>query len=120
MIGSLSIGGQLYVAAPMATFTALYTKPENDAEAFLEEYKNDHVPIADRFLGMTSSSVTVFSGTPRGTDPGFYVMFHGVWDSMDDLNAALADPAMAEAGMHARGLVQKYGNAAQMLIGDDA
>lgn len=65
-------------------------------------------------------TTTVFSGTPRRTEPPFYVMFVGTWDSMDDLNEALTDPSLMEAGKHAMGMLAKYDNSADMLIGDDA
>ena len=104
----------------MATLTVLYTKPESDAEAFLEEYKSDHLPIAARFPNMTSHSTTVFSGTPRGTEAPYYVMFVANWDSQEDMQAAMSDPSIMEASKHAMGLTQKYDNKAEMLIGDDA
>lgn len=102
----------------MASLTVLYTKPESDAEAFVEEYKSDHLPIAAKFPKMASHSTTVFSGTPRGTDAPYYVMFHGVWDSQEDMQAAMADPSIMEASKHAMGMTQKYGNQAEMLLGD--
>ena len=102
----------------MASLTVLYTKPESDAEAFVEEYKSDHLPIAAKFPKMASHSTTVFSGTPRGTDAPYYVMFHGVWDSQEDMQAAMADPSIMEASKHAMGMTQKYGNKAEMLLGD--
>ena len=104
----------------MASFTVLYTKPAENAEAFLEEYKTDHLAIAARFPKMSGSSTTVFSGTPRGTEAPYYVMFHGTWDSMGDLQEAMKDPSLMEASKHAMGMLQKYGNSAEMLVGDDA
>lgn len=103
----------------MASFTVLYTRPD-DAEGFVEEYKRDHLPIARRFPGMTNHSTTVFSGTPRGTEPPYHLMFRGEWDSMEDLQQALQDPSLMEASKHAMGMLEKYGNSAEMLIGDEA
>lgn len=100
--------------------TVLYTKPETDAEAFLAEYKSDHVPIAATFPKMTSHTTTVFSGTPRGTEPPYYLMFVGTWDSQEDMQAAMSDPSIMEASKHAMGMTQKYGNKAEMLVGDEA
>lgn len=104
----------------MATLTVLYTKPESDAEAFLEEYKADHLPIVAKFPNMASYSTTVFSGTPRGTEAPYYLMFHATWASQEDMGAAMGDPSIMEASQHAMGLTQKYGNQAEMLIGDEA
>jgi len=104
----------------MANLTVLYTKPETDAEAFLAEYKTDHLPIAATFPKMTSHTTTVFSGTPRGTEPPYFVMFVGTWDSQEDMQAAMSDPSIMEASKHAMGMTQKYGNKAEMLVGDEA
>ena len=101
----------------MPSLTVLYTKPENDADAFVEEYKNDHVPIAEKFPKMSSWSTTVFTGTPRGGEAPYHVMFHGVWESQDDMNEAMGDPSMMEGSKHAMGMTKKYGNSAEMLIG---
>lgn len=102
-----------------ATFVALYTRPE-DAEGFLREYREDHLPIADQWPGVTDRSTTVLTATPRGTDPAYFVMFTAVWDSMEDLQAAMQDPSLMEASTHAMGLLRKYGNTAEMMIGEDA
>lgn len=106
--------------AAMANLTVLYTKPDSDAEAFLDEYRSDHLPIAARFPKMTSHTTTVFSGTPRGTEAPYYVMFVGTWASPEDMQEAMGDPSIMEASKHAMGMTQKYGNSAEMLIGDEA
>ena len=102
----------------MPTLTVLYTKPDEDADAFVQEYKDDHVPIAERFPRMASHRTTVFTGTPRGGEPPFHVMFQGVWDSQEDMQAAMGDASMMEASKHAQQMTQQYGNTAHMLIGD--
>lgn len=102
----------------MPTLTVLYTKPAEDADAFVEEYRADHVPIAQRFPKMSSHRTTVFSGTPRGGEPAYHVMFQGVWDTQEDMQEAMQDPSLMEASKHAMQMTQKYGNSAEMLIGD--
>lgn len=102
----------------MPTLTVLYTRPEQDADAFAQEYRDDHVPIAARFPRMSSHRSTVFSGTPRGGEPAFQVMFQGVWDSDEDMQEAMRDESVMEASRHAQQMTQKYGNSAHMLIGD--
>ena len=102
----------------MPSLTVLYTAPETDADAFVEEYKADHVPIAMRLPKLASHIVTVFNGTPRGGAPAYLVMFHGRWDTPEDMQAAMGDPSMMEASKHAMEMTQKYGNSAEMLIGD--
>ena len=104
----------------MASLTVLYTKPAEDADAFIAEYKADHLPIALRFPGISGHSTTVFTGTPRGTEPPYLRMFHATWDSDEAMQAAMGDPSMMEASRHAMGMVGKYGNAAEMLVGREA
>ncbi len=102
----------------MASFTVLYTKPETDADAFVEEYNRDHLAIAEKFPKMTGHTTTIFSGTPRRTAPAYFLMFQGQWASDADLMEAMQDPSIMEASGHAMGMLQKYGNSAEMLIGD--
>ena len=102
----------------MPSFTALYTKPE-DADAFLAEYKSDHLAIAAKFPKVASSNTTVFSGTPRGGEPPYFVMFQAHWDTDEDFQAAMGDPSLMEASKHAMGMLQKYGNTAEMMVGQD-
>lgn len=101
-----------------ATFVALYTKPD-DAEGFLEEYRSDHLPIAQKWPKVVSTETTVLTGTPRGTEPAYYVMFKATWASMEDMQAAMQDPSLMEASKHAMGMLQKYGNTAEMMVGQD-
>lgn len=84
----------------------------------MAEYIADHLPIALRFPGMTDHTVTVFSGTPRGTEPPYLLMFHGTWDSPEDLRAAMTDASLMDAGRHAMDMVGRYGNKAETMIGD--
>lgn len=103
----------------MASFIALYTKPE-DAEGFLAEYKADHLPICEKFPNTTRLSTTVLKSTPRRTEPAYYLMFEAEWASEADMMQALQDPSLMEASGHAIGLLKKYGNTAEMMLGDSA
>lgn len=103
----------------MPSFIALYSRPD-DADGFVDEYRRDHVPIAERFPGTTSTSTTVFTTTPRGGTPDWLLMFRAQWDSMEDLQQAMRDPVLMEASKHAMGMIERYGNRAEMLIGEDA
>ncbi|MFT4837748.1 MAG: hypothetical protein ACI9OB_000197 [Nonlabens sp.] len=102
----------------MASFTVLYTKPETDPDGFVEEYTRDHLAIAAKFPKMSSVTTTVFSGTPRRTAPAYFLMFQGQWETDADLMEAMQHPALMEASGHAMKMLQKYGNKAEMLIGD--
>lgn len=102
----------------MARFVALYTRPQ-DPEGFLARYRDQHLPITQRWPGVTATSTTVMTGTPRGGEPSWWLLFVATWDSMDDLQAAMTDPSMRQAGADAQEMLQEFGNTAEMLIGDD-
>ncbi len=103
----------------MPQFVVLYTKPAENAEAFLEEYSTDHLAIAATFPKMTSHSTTVLTATPRRTEPAFYVMFKGNWDTDADFQEAMGHPSIMQASGHAMGMLKKYGNSAEMMVGND-
>lgn len=102
-----------------ARFVVLYTRPE-DADGFLREYLADHVPITQTWPGLTSGTTTVLDSTPRGGEPGYWLMFVGTWDTDEAMQAAMRDPSMTEAGRHAIDLTRRYGNRAEMMLGADA
>ena len=103
----------------MASFIAMYTKPE-DAEGFLAEYKADHLPICEKFPNTPRQSLTVLKSTPRRTEPAYFLLFEAEWASEAEMFEAMKDPSLMEASGHAIGLLKKYGNAAEMMLGDSA
>jgi uncharacterized protein (TIGR02118 family) len=103
----------------MPSLTVMYTHPTQggSADDFIAEYRADHVPIAERFPGMASFATTVFTGTPRGGEPPYLLMFQGHWDTQEAMDGAMRDPSLMEASKHAMHLTATYGNRAEMLIG---
>ena len=62
----------------------------------------------------------LYTATPRRTEPTWWLVYTAEWDSHEDMMAALQDPVMMEASKHAMGLLQKYGNTAEMMLGGPA
>ncbi len=103
----------------MASFVALYRRPA-DPDAFLEYYKTEHMPLLDAVVGITSRSLTRFTGTPRGGEPDFFLQFEVTFDSDEDLQTALRSDAFRAVGRHAAEMVQRFGGDPVMLMGTDA
>lgn len=74
-----------------AYLLALYNQPL-DRDAFEEYYAQTHLPLAARLPRVRSFDINVGSVmSPDGSEP-FYRIAAVMWDSMDDLQAALASP----------------------------
>lgn len=102
----------------MAKFVALYGKPD-DVEGFEDHYRNRHLPLVEQWPHLQSSSTTRFTGTPRGGEPAYHLMFEAVFASEDDLAEAMRSDAMRQTGMDAAQMVKQYGATATMLTGPD-
>jgi uncharacterized protein (TIGR02118 family) len=99
------------------TFVALYANP-NDAGAFEDYYRNTHMEILRRWPAVVSSSLTVFSGTPRGGDAPFTLKGEVHFTSRDDFMAAMGSDAGAQSQQDARTMVEKFGVELTMMLGD--
>lgn len=102
----------------MAKFVALYRKPE-DIEGFERHYREQHVPLVERWPKVQSWSVTRMTGTPRGGDPAYYLMFEATFATDEDLQACLGSSEMREAGMDAMQMSKQYATQVEMLLGTD-
>lgn len=100
----------------MFAFVVLYAGP-NDAEAFVEYYRGTHMAIVDRWPGVRSATITVFSGTPRGGEAPFHLKGEMTFDSRDDFMAAMQSEAGAESQADARTMVERFGVDVTMLVG---
>ena len=75
----------------MAKMLVLYNTPE-DAAAFDKYYAETHTPIALKLPGLRSMTVSKGAvSTPRGTSP-YHLVAELNFDSLADLQAALASP----------------------------
>lgn len=79
----------------MSKLIALYKQPD-DPQSFDEAYFNTHLPLITKVPGLVNTVITRFSRTLVGE--GFYMMAEMVFDSMDNLNAAMRSPEMGAAG----------------------
>lgn len=100
----------------MATFVALYTRPE-DTDGFERRYREVHVPLVERWPHVTSWSLTRITGTPRGGEPPYYLLFQADFPDDEALAEALRSAEMREAGRDAMDMCREFGVQAQMLLG---
>jgi uncharacterized protein (TIGR02118 family) len=101
----------------MASFFALYPEPE-DVEGFEEHYREVHLPLMDEVEGVTEMRTTRATGTPRGGDAPYHLVFEAVFESDEALQAALAGEAFREAGRDAAGMAERFGMRPVMLLGE--
>lgn len=72
-----------------ARFLILWDKP-HDPEAFEHHYRNVHIPLAKRLVGLKSYSISKNLVPIRGES--YYRVAVLVWDSMNDLKRAFESP----------------------------
>ena len=102
----------------MATFVALYEKPE-DPQGFEQHYRDVHRPILERWPGVRSVEVVRLTATPRGTEPAYYLMARATFDSTEQMQEALRSEAGTEAAQDARSMMEQFGVGPAMMLGDD-
>lgn len=102
----------------MAKFIALWGHP-TDVEGFEKYYRDVHVPLCEKWPGVTSLSATKISGTATGDDPPYQLVFEATFESADALRDALESPEMLAAGKDAMEIAKQYGARPTMLVGDD-
>lgn len=100
----------------MATFVALYQKPE-DVAGFEEHYRTVHLPITQRWPGVGATTVTRFASTPRGGEPPYHLMFTAEFASDEEMAAALRSETGMESAQDARAMQERFGVGPAMLLG---
>jgi uncharacterized protein (TIGR02118 family) len=82
------------VAAPTMSLNVIY--PNRDGARFdADYYRATHIPLAMKV--MKATSVLLIEGVPMGTTAAPYAMIaHFQFPSLEALQAAVANPAMAE------------------------
>lgn len=95
-VGAMAVmsSGTVEAAADTVSLNVIYP---NQAGAKFDAayYRSSHIPLAMKV--MKATSVLLIEGVPMGTTPAPYVMIaHFEFPSFDAVNAAVADPAMAE------------------------
>ena len=90
------ISSELAEAAPEPTMSLNVIYPSHDGARFdTSYYRSTHIPLAMKV--MKAGSVMLIEGVPMGSSAAPYAMIaHFRFASAEAVNAALADPAMAE------------------------
>jgi uncharacterized protein (TIGR02118 family) len=102
----------------MASFIALYTKPE-DVGGFEAHYRETHLPLVAAWPNVAEVRSTRMTGTPRGADPAFHLMAEIRFTSPEGMAEALQSEAMRAAGKDAIEMCRRFGCEATMLFGED-
>ena len=96
-VGAMTVlSSETVTAAPAPTVSLNVIYPNHDAARFdTSYYKATHIPLAMKV--MKAVSVLLIEGVPMGTAAAPYAMIaHFQFASSEALQAALANPAMAE------------------------
>ena len=88
----------------MPRLIVLYRPPE-DPEAFDAHYRDVHTPIINRYPGLRELRVSRVVGVGKRGAP-YHLMAEMVFDSREDLDAALASDAGIESGRDLRNFAQ--------------
>ena len=97
-----------------ARLIVLYSPPDDPA-VFDAHYRDVHTAIVQRYPGLRDLRLTRPAGV-AGRDPAFHLMAEMAFDSLADLDTALASDAGRESGMDLRNFA---GAGVTMLIADD-
>src|SRR5262245_4575724 len=96
-VGALTVlSPEIVTAAPEPTMSLNVIYPNHDGARFdTSYYRSTHIPLAMKV--MKAASVLLIEGVPNGGAAAPYAMIaHFEFASAEALNAALANPAMAE------------------------
>ena len=96
-VGAMTIlSSELAKAAPEPTMSLNVIYPNHDGARFdTSYYRSTHIPLAMKV--MKAASVMLIEGVPMSSSAAAYAMIaHFQFASSEAVNAALANPAMAE------------------------
>ena len=96
-VGAMTVmTSEIVQAAPEGTMSLNVVYPNHDGARFdTTYYRSTHIPLAMKV--MKAASVLLIEGVPMGTTaPPFAMIAHFTFASSEALQAALANPAMAE------------------------
>jgi uncharacterized protein (TIGR02118 family) len=80
----------------MATILVLYNQPADPA-AFDEHYRSVHIPLVKKLPGLRSCRLSTGQVRAGQGEAPYHLIAEMVFDSMDDLRAALRSPEMQAA-----------------------
>lgn len=102
----------------MASFFALYPEPD-DVEGFEQHYREVHLPLIEAVDGVTEVRTVRATGTPRGGDAPYHLVFEAVFASEEALQEALRGEAFREAGRDAAQMAERFGMRPAMFLGEE-
>ena len=92
----------------MPKLIALYKKPD-DPEAFLEHYRNVHMPLVEKIPGLAGATVNMATGAPMGGEPEYFLIAEMRYPDEETFKKAMASDENRAAGKDlmsfAKGLV---------------
>lgn len=101
----------------MFTFVALYANP-NDPKAFEDYYRSTHADIVRQWPGTKGTSITTFTGTPRGGDAPYTLKGEMHFDSREDFMTAMGSESGAASQTDARHMMEQFGVEMTLLLGE--
>lgn len=101
----------------MASVIVLYTKPD-DVEGFEAHYRDTHGGLARNVPELESFGASRIVGTPRGTEPAYYLKAELHFPSMEALGGAMQSQAMQAVSRDAMEMCRTYGTSAEILIAE--
>jgi uncharacterized protein (TIGR02118 family) len=75
----------------MVKLTVLYGHPD-DPDAFEEYYADTHMPLVDEIPNLQRYEAARIVATPDGSDPPYYRIFEGYFESIEQLQSGMATP----------------------------
>lgn len=100
----------------MPWFVALWSKPEDDPEAFERHYEEVHVPLVEEnWPGLRRSFVVRSTGALWADEPDWHLMFAA---ELDDLDALMESEAIEATAEDAQTMMEKFGVSVRVVMGE--
>lgn len=81
----------------MMKLIALYKKPE-DPDAFLNHYRDVHMPLVLKTPGLESAKVNHVKSAPMGGEPAYFMIAEMTFPDKETFDKAMASPENRAAG----------------------
>ena len=81
----------------MIKLIAMYEKPDDEA-AFMEHYKNVHMPIVEKIPGLAEAHINKVVGSPMGGEPAYFLIAEMCFPDQATFDTAMASSENRAAG----------------------
>jgi uncharacterized protein (TIGR02118 family) len=102
----------------MAEINVLWTAPD-DVEGFERHYRDVHIPLTQRWEGVTSVSVTRIAPDPGGAQAPYHLVFRARFPDLQALQAALGSPVTGQIVQDANQLGERFNCTSTVMVGDE-